>query len=408
LKRFEGENKLLEAQRLHQRTMFDIEMMREIGYCNGIENYSRHLDGRRPGEPPATLLDYFPDDFLIFIDESHVTVPQIRGMYNGDRARKEVLVEYGFRLPSALDNRPLNFQEFESRAGQVICVSATPGPYELERTEGVVVEQVIRPTGLMDPEMEVRPVEGQVDDLLEEIRARVERGERVLVTTLTKRTAEDLSEYYRELGVRCRYLHSEVKTLERADIIRELRAGAFDVLIGINLLREGLDLPEVSLVAVLDADKEGFLRSQTALIQTAGRAARNLHGKVILYADRVTDSIRGALSETGRRRKLQAAYNEKHGITPKSIIRLLQEPLGRMAELDYADAAMVAEERAAYIVGPEQSPEEFIEKLEKEMFAAAEKLEFERAAELRDRINELKKDLLGLPGVGVYDSNSES
>ncbi len=398
LKELEGDNKLLEAQRLHQRTMFDIEMMREIGFCTGIENYSRHLDGRAPGRPPATLLDYFPDDYLLFIDESHATVPQIRGMYNGDRSRKTVLVDYGFRLPSALDNRPLNFGEFSEHVRQVAYVSATPGPYELEQTEGVVVEQVIRPTGLMDPEMEVRPVEGQVDDLLEEVRLRVERGERVLVTTLTKRTAEDLSEYYRELGVRCRYLHSEIKTLERAEIIRDLRAGEFDVLIGINLLREGLDLPEVSLVAVLDADKEGFLRSKTSLIQTAGRAARNLSGKVILYADRLTDSIRGAIDETTRRRKLQAAYNEEHGITPRSITRLLQEPLGRMAELDYADAAMLAEERAHYAAGPGQSPEELIGKLEKEMFAAAERLEFEKAAELRDRIGELKKELLGLGG----------
>jgi len=398
LKEFEGNNKLLEAQRLHQRTMFDIEMMREIGFCTGIENYSRHLDGRAAGQPPATLLDYFPDDYLLFIDESHATVPQIRGMYNGDRSRKTVLVDYGFRLPSALDNRPLNFGEFGQRVKQIIHVSATPGPYELEQTEGVVVEQVIRPTGLMDPEMEVRPVEGQVDDLLEEVRQRVERGERVLVTTLTKRTSEDLSEYYRELGVRCRYLHSEIKTLERAEIIRDLRAGEFDVLIGINLLREGLDLPEVSLVAVLDADKEGFLRSKTSLVQTAGRAARNINGKVILYADRLTDSIRGAIDETTRRRKLQSAYNEEHGITPRSITRLLQEPLGRMAELDYADAAMVAEERAHYAAGPGQSPEELIEKLEKEMFAAAEKLDFERAAEFRDRIAELKKELLGLGG----------
>ena len=398
LRELEGAHKLLEAQRLHQRTMFDIEMMREIGYCNGIENYSRHLDGRTAGQPPATLIDYFPDDYLLFIDESHVTVPQIRGMYNGDRARKSVLVEYGFRLPSALDNRPLDFAEFEQRVGQAVYVSATPGPYELERSEGVVVEQVIRPTGLMDPDMEVRPVEGQVDDLLEEVRARAEQGERVLVTTLTKRTAEDLSEYFRELGVRCRYLHSEIKTLERAEIIRELRSGTFDVLIGINLLREGLDLPEVSLVAVLDADKEGFLRSQTSLVQTAGRAARNVNGKVILYADRLTHSISGAIAETARRRQLQAAYNEEHGITPTSIKRLLQEPLGRMAEMDYADTAVVAEERALYVAGAGQSPEELIEKLEKEMFSAAERLEFERAAELRDRITEIKKELLGLPG----------
>ena len=396
LKELEGRNKLLEAQRLHQRTMFDLEMIREIGYCTGIENYSRHLDGRKPGTPPATLLEYFPDDFIVFIDESHATVPQLRGMYNGDRSRKQTLVDYGFRLPSALDNRPLNFDEFKERVGQTVYVSATPGPYELQRTEGVVVEQVIRPTGLMDPDMEVRPIDGQVDDLLEEIRSRAELDERVLVTTLTKRMAEDLTEYYKELGVRCRYMHSEVKTLERAEIIRDLRLGKFDVLIGINLLREGLDLPEVTLVAVLDADKEGFLRSKTSLIQTAGRAARNVRSKVILYADRVTDSIRGALEETNRRRDLQSAYNEEHGITPQTVQRLLQEPLGKMTDLDYADAAVIAEERAAYIVGPDQSPEELIARLEKEMFAAAERLEFERAAELRDRIAELKKDLLGI------------
>jgi excinuclease ABC subunit B len=396
LAELESGKKLLEAQRLHQRTMFDLEMIREIGYCTGIENYSRHLDGRAPGRPPATLLDYFPKDHLLFIDESHQTVPQIRGMFNGDRSRKQTLVDYGFRLPSALDNRPLNFQEFRQRVRQTVYVSATPGPYELQQTEGVIVEQVIRPTGLMDPVMEVRPVEGQVDDLLEEIRKRAERDERVLVTTLTKRMAEDLTEYYRELGVRCRYLHAEIKTLERAEILRDLRAGKFDVLIGINLLREGLDLPEVSLVAVLDADKEGFLRSKTSLIQTAGRAARNVNSRVILYADALTDSIIGALEETKRRRALQAAYNEEHGITPRSVRRLLQEPLGRMAELDYADSAVVAEERAAYIVGPGQSAEELISKLEKEMFAAAERLEFERAAELRDRIAELKKELLGI------------
>lgn len=396
LRELESQKKLLEAQRLHQRTMFDIEMIREVGYCNGIENYSRHLDGRTAGKPPATLLDYFPEDYLLFIDESHQTVPQIRGMYNGDRSRKLTLVEHGFRLPSALDNRPLDFEEFKARVGLQIYVSATPGPYELESSEGVVVEQVIRPTGLMDPEMEVRPVEGQVDDLLEEIRQRVDRDERVLVTTLTKRMAEDLTEYYKELGVRCRYLHSEVKTLERAEIIRELRAGKFDVLIGINLLREGLDLPEVSLVAVLDADKEGFLRSKTSLIQTSGRAARNINGTVILYADRITDSIRGALDEANRRRAIQATYNDEHGITPQTVRRLLQEPLGRMAALDYADAAVVAEERAAFMVGHDQTPEELIERLEKEMYAAAEKLEFERAAELRDRVAELKKELLGI------------
>ena len=392
----EKENKLLEAQRLHQRTMFDLEMIREIGYCTGVENYSRHFDGRKAGETPATLLNYFPEDFLLFIDERHATVPQVRAMYNGDRSRKESLVEYGFRLPSALDNRPLNFDEFTKKIGQTIYVSATPGPYELDLTDGVVVEQVIRPTGLMDPEMEIRPIDGQVDDLLEEIRQRSEKKERVLVTTLTKRMAEDLTNYYEELGVKCRYLHSEVKTLERADILRELRQGTFDVLIGINLLREGLDLPEVSLVAVLDADKEGFLRSKMSLIQTAGRAARNINGKVILYADRMTDSLQGAIDETNRRRSIQEKYNKENNITPKSVKRLLEEPLGKVSEMDYADLAMVAEERAAYVVGSGQNPEELIEKLEKEMFAAAEKLDFERAAELRDRIAELKKDLLGI------------
>ena len=392
----EKENKLLEAQRLHQRTMFDLEMIKEMGYCSGIENYSRHLDGRKEGEAPATLLDYFPDDFLVIADESHVSIPQIRAMYNGDRSRKQNLVEYGFRLPSALDNRPLNFDEFWNRVDQKIFVSATPADFELEKSDGVVVEQVIRPTGLMDPEIEVRPIEGQVDDLLEEIRSRAERNERVLVTTLTKRMAEDLSEYYKEIGVKCKYLHSEVKTIERAEILRELRMGEFDVLIGINLLREGLDLPEVSLVAVLDADKEGFLRSRTSLIQTSGRAARNINGKVILYADRMTDSMKGAIEETYRRRALQEDYNREHNITPRSVRRLLEEPLGRACEMDYGDEAMVAEEKAAYLVGEGKKPQEVIDQMEKEMFAAAEKLDFERAAELRDRVGELKKELLGL------------
>src|SRR6184192_1490063 len=331
----EADGKLLEAQRLHQRTMFDLEMIREIGYCHGIENYARHLTGRAPGEPPPTLLDYLPNDALIVVDESHQTVPQVRGMYFGDRSRKEVLVAYGFRLPSALDNRPLNFAEWEERVHQVVFVSATPGPYELSKASGVVVEQVIRPTGLMDPPIEVRPVRGQVDDLLKEIRERAERKERVLVTTLTKRMAEDLTSYYQELGVKVRYLHSDIDTLERIEILRDLRRGMFDVLVGINLLREGLDLPEVSLVAILDADKEGFLRSGRSLIQTIGRAARNLHGKVMLYADKETDSIRHAVGETKRRRQIQEAYNTEHGITPQSIVKQIDEVMSSVYERDY-------------------------------------------------------------------------
>jgi excinuclease ABC subunit B len=331
----EKQGKLVEAQRLHQRTMFDLEMMKEMGYCHGIENYSRHLSGRLPGEPPPTLLDYIPQDALIFIDESHQTVPQLRGMYRGDRSRKQTLVDYGFRLPSALDNRPLTFEEFEHRVGQVIYVSATPGPYELTKSGGKVVEQIIRPTGLIDPETEVRPTRNQVDDLLAAIRQRAKAGERVLVTTLTKRMAEDLAEYYTEVGVRCRYLHSEVETLERVKILRDLRRGEFDVLIGINLLREGLDLPEVSLVAILDADKEGFLRSSGSLIQTLGRAARNIHGKAILYADVETDSIRTALAETNRRRAKQARFNEENGITPESIVKPVDMALASIVEADY-------------------------------------------------------------------------
>src|SRR6202521_2531913 len=337
--KLEGEGKLLEAQRLHQRTMFDLEMMREIGYCHGIENYARHLTGRAPGEPPPTLLDYLPADALFIVDESHQTVPQIRGMYHGDRSRKEVLVAYGFRLPAALDNRALNFGEWEARAGQVIFVSATPGPYELSTSQGVVVEQIIRPTGLTDPPIEVRPVKGQVDDLLQEIRSRAARNERVLVPTLTKRMAEDLTQSYQELGVRVRYLHSDIETLERIQILRDLRRGEFDVLVGINLLREGLDLPEVSLVAILDADKEGFLRSAGSLIQTSGRAARNVNGRVIMYADTETDSMRTAIGETGRRRVRQEAYNEEHGITPQSIVKEIDAVMSSVYERDYMTPA---------------------------------------------------------------------
>jgi len=385
----EKQGRVVEAQRVHQRVMFDLEMIKSMGYCHGIENYSRHFTGRLPGEPPPTLLDYFPRDYLMFIDESHQTVPQLHGMYHGDRSRKETLVEYGFRLPSALDNRPLTFEEFEHRMGQMIYVSATPGPYELTKSAGVVVEQIIRPTGLVDPPVEVRPVKGQIDDLLHEIRERTARGERVLVTTLTKRMAEDLAEYYSEVGVKCRYMHSEIETLERVKILRDLRKGEFDVLIGINLLREGLDLPEVSLVAILDADKEGFLRSSGALIQTMGRCARNLNGRAILYADRMTDSMKKAMGETDRRRAIQEAYNEANGITPESIVRPLDMSLARIIEADYTDLTGGEVEGIPEFKSQEDL-DEYVRKLESDMREAAKRFEFERAAKLRDTIKELR------------------
>jgi excinuclease ABC subunit B len=391
----EKEGRLLEAQRLHQRTMFDLEMIQEIGYCHGIENYARHLTGRQPGEPPPTLLDYLPADALIVVDESHQTVPQVRGMYAGDRSRKEVLVAYGFRLPSALDNRPLTFDEWEQRVKQVVFVSATPGPYEMSKAQGIVVEQIIRPTGLIDPPIEVRPVKGQVDDLLQEIRIRVARGERVLVTTLTKRMAEDLTQYYQELGVRVRYLHSDIDTLERVEILRDLRRGEFDVLVGINLLREGLDLPEVSLVAILDADKEGFLRSAGSLIQTSGRAARNINGSVIMYADSETNSMRVAISETARRRTIQAAYNEEHGITPQSIVRAIDEVMSSVYERDYLTPAATIDGTERF--HNQQQLDAHLEKLQAQMKAAAANLDFEKAAALRDDIKRLRNPELGLP-----------
>jgi excinuclease ABC subunit B len=391
----ESEGKLLEAQRLHQRTMFDLEMIREIGYCHGIENYARHLTGRAPGDPPPTLLDYLPEDSLVIVDESHQTIPQVRGMYAGDRSRKEVLVAYGFRLPSALDNRPLNFAEWEERVHQVVHVSATPGPYELSKAGGVVVEQVIRPTGLMDPPIEVRPVRGQVDDLLKEIRDRAERKERVLVTTLTKRMAEDLTAYYQELGVKVRYLHSDIETLERIEILRDLRRGIFDVLVGINLLREGLDLPEVSLVAILDADKEGFLRSAGSLIQTSGRAARNLNGRVIMYADKMTDSMKSAIGETERRRALQARYNEEHGITPESVVRAIEDVMSSVYERDYSTPAV--RETETFRTQAELDAE--IARLEHEMKSAAANLDFERAATIRDTVKSLRTRELGLTSL---------
>jgi excinuclease ABC subunit B len=384
----EKEGKLLEAQRLHQRTMFDLEMIREIGYCHGIENYARHLTGRAPGEPPPTLLDYLPNDALIIVDESHQTVPQVRGMYHGDRSRKEVLVAYGFRLPSALDNRPLNFEEWEKRVNQVVFVSATPGPYELAQSQGVVVEQIIRPTGLIDPPIDVRPVKGQVDDLLQEIRSRAARNERVLVTTLTKRMAEDLTQYYQELGVRVRYLHSDIETLERVEILRDLRRGEFDVLVGINLLREGLDLPEVSLVAILDADKEGFLRSAGSLIQTSGRAARNVNGRVIMYANTVTRSMEAAMGEMSRRRALQGAYNEEHGITPQSIVRQIDDVMSSVYERDYSTPPLVSDGAEHFKTQGELDAH--IVKREKEMREAAKNLDFEKAAAIRDDIKRLR------------------
>jgi len=398
-KELERAGKFVEAQRLTQRTLFDIEMMRTIGYCHGVENYSRHLSGRLPGEAPPTLLDYVPQDYLLFVDESHQTIPQVRGMHAGDRSRKETLVNYGFRMPSALDNRPLTFEEFEHRVNQALYVSATPGPYELTKSGGLFVEQVIRPTGLVDPEVEIRPVKGQVDDLLEEIRLRAERNERVLVTTLTKRMAEDLSEYFTEIGVRCRYLHSEVETLDRIKILRDLRRGEFDVLIGINLLREGLDLPEVSLVAILDADKEGYLRSATSLIQTMGRCARHISGRSILYADTRTGSMNQAISETNRRRDKQLAYNKENNITPESIIKSVDMELARIVEADYVtvpidDAAL---DTATANVKSEQQLAELLKQLEGQMREAAKKFEFEKAAQLRDRIRSLKqRDLSGL------------
>jgi excinuclease ABC subunit B len=390
---------VLEAQRIEQRTRFDLEMLREFGYCHGIENYSRHLSGRAPGEPPYTLIDYFPRDFLLVVDESHVTIPQIGGMYEGDRSRKQTLVDYGFRLPSALDNRPLTFREFEHRVHQAIYVSATPGPYELRKSERLV-EQIIRPTGLMDPLMRVKSVSGQVEDLLTEIRKRTIRGERVLVTTLTKKMAEDLTDYYTELGVKARYLHSDIETLERVELLRDLRQGKFDVLIGVNLLREGLDLPEVSLVGVLDADKEGFLRSERSLIQTAGRAARNINGEVILYADTITGSIKRAIDETDRRRKIQESYNQEMKITPETVRSSIKDILSSIYESDYWTVA-VSEEVPAY-----RYDDESIKRLEGEMREAAERLDFERAIEIRERLRELKERVMevGMEPAGVPDT----
>jgi excinuclease ABC subunit B len=387
-KELEQQGRLVESQRIHQRTRFDLEMIKSVGYCHGIENYSRHFSGRLPGEPPPTLLDYFPRDYILFIDESHVTVPQLHGMWHGDRSRKQNLVDYGFRLPSAMDNRPLKFDEFEGRTGQIIYVSATPGPYELTKAAGVVVEQIIRPTGLVDPQIEIRPVKGQIDDLLAEIRDRVKLDQRVLVTTLTKRMSEDLANYYTEVGVRCRYMHSEIETLERIRLLRDLRKGEYDVLIGINLLREGLDLPEVSLVAILDADKEGFLRSQGSLIQTIGRAARHLEGRAILYADKMTESMQRAIDETNRRREKQELYNEENGITPQTIIRAIDMGLAGILKADYADLTDEADGIPEFNTQAELDT--YISKLESDMREAAKKFEFEKAAKLRDTVKELR------------------
>jgi excinuclease ABC subunit B len=387
-KELEGQGRLVEAQRVHQRTRFDLEMIKSVGYCHGIENYSRHFSGRMPGEAPPTLLDYFPRDFLLFIDESHATVPQLHGMWHGDRSRKQNLVDYGFRLPSAMDNRPLKFDEFETRTNQIVYVSATPGPYELTKSSGVVIEQIIRPTGLVDPPVEIRPIKGQIDDLLAEIRQRAAKNERVLVTTLTKRMAEDLAGYYTEVGVKCRYMHSEIETLERVRLLRDLRKGEYDALIGINLLREGLDLPEVSLVAILDADKEGFLRSQGSLIQTIGRAARNINGRAILYADKMTDSMRRAIDETERRRVTQEAYNIENGITPESILRPIDMSLAKILKAEYAD--LTEQDETTPEFSSQQALDAYVANVESDMREAAKKFEFEKAAKLRDRVKELK------------------
>jgi len=396
----ESQGKMLEAERLRMRTTYDLEMLREVGFCSGIENYARHIDGRAPGEPPYTLLDYFPEDFLCVIDESHVTVPQIHGMYEGDKTRKETLVEYGFRLPSALDNRPLRFDEFIAKVPQIVFMSATPGPYEL-RVSKRVAEQIVRPTGLVDPEVQVRPTRGQVDDLIEEIRKRAAAGQRVLVTTLTKKMAEDLTDYLLEMGIRVRYLHSEIDTLQRIEILRDLRLGEFDVLVGINLLREGLDLPEVSLVAILDADKEGFLRSETSLIQTIGRAARNVDGTVIMYADEVTDSMRAAISETQRRRKIQMEYNRRHGIDPRSIRKKVSDILLTMAVEGRETAPRRERRRRARPEMPTEELERLIRSLEEEMHEAAKELRFEYAARLRDEVHDLRKELRAMREAGV-------